>query len=1856
MDDLYPGAAQAADMEARPGEADIRQSLLTAVDRNPDQEAHWQALAGRYGLPVDAVRLDADNVQRRARLDSVPYADIAATLPATARLLADPAQAAVAHDDVANLSGLEKLFKLQANSRRALAAGYFGFGEGAAGALQAGAEQLQALLEPAAGTLLPVNPAQPLAQLFAGIRRNQADWRRQFSAGADDYLTPAGGAWRNVEAGYYGGLESLSRSLLSLPLAAGGGGAGAALAGMAADTGGESYGHARDAGLDSGRAGLYGAADAAIEYGTEKLGLERLFRGLKQGSPLLGTVGSFLARELPGEQAATALQDMNAWLALHPQRSLQDYLDERPDAALQTAVATLVAGGGQVGVLHGVRALAEHDRRQAATAEAGAAWLQELNGLAAASKVLPRAPRTLRDFVGDVLRSHPDAAQQVYVDAGALRQDGLAADLAAVLPELAPELETALQTGGELGVPLADYVTHVANRPELAAALLPHLRLQGAAFSQAEAAAYMAGHGTTLQREADALLRGHLADGNRADERQALQRQLEAGLGGLVGDARQRTAYAQLLTAYLHTTAERLGVAPADLLAGSGLRFAASPAPQAAPAVAGGQDTDAGTAGTNPASAGGNQGAAPAAGEPQPQTATAAGLDTGLDTGTDTGTDTGAAPGQTAAAQARTLRIAGDGDVAGFVAEAAEFFLDLHLDLARQLAADSRDGGVLDPRQQQLLADVDTLGHWLGVPAAAGWTELAEPERQAAYRRFADGFLQYLRGGQAPVPALQRLFQSFQAWLGRVYRHFGSGGDSGPDAGARAALGRLLAADAAPAADADSVDSEAGPWQDALERVRDDVQQRLDALGHHDGRVNAAYAQLLAAYFGTMAGRLGVRPDEFYQASGLNFASRSPAAAADHRGQYLPGWRRIELLDQADLSTFLHEAGHFFLDMQFELTAGILAQRQQPAAGPLRQPGNRFDAAYVRRMTNDKVLPGRYLTTTRLFSAQTREIGAPRVTSPMQAAQAMAYLSRSPVERCEALLCSRSGKPLAVVGAFKGSPNRVPIFSHTLIAEAYAVKGADSIWIAHNHPWGLHNFSRQDDLGNEKVAELFQGTRLKLRGFLVYGRSFSGEEKFSYEPGPAALDRDWFKFGHYVLPAEHGVTVPVLERVYDREEYMGGYMHLPLTFQTVQELSGGKSGILVANNINMPVAFLELKRADIGTLRGNGRMDRLYRSLSLAGAAMVYIVNYGDLSRAAVYNLLGFLHLYHINVLDLIEFDGDKMSSRKQNNYKYDHFTTFKQPAAASRLVVRDAAGGPELAREDLPPPRQPLTAEQAGALSARQSGLLLLDALRSPRAFVPLAGGAAEQGLRQAAHLSAAEAALLVDHGDLPPAALAGLRELLADIGMPLLHEPAAAAAPAAGAADAGEAGLDGIVADSRRLLDWFGVPGPEAWFRLDPEQRRQCHEQFATAFERYLFEGRAPSLALQRPFAHFRGWLLQIYRSLRSLNVEPGAETRQVMDRMLAGSDEIRRMQALRNMRRLFVSARQADMAPAEFQTYRDSAAAAADAAETGLTRRLLADLQWLRDARNQSLQALQARHDGLRRDTEARVRSAVAQLPEYRAQAMLAAGGRDWHPDVLAELLGFGSGDELRQTLAHTVPMAQKVAQWTDALLLQNHAELATAAARRQAADAEVHNGLRGLAIAIEAQALARAAGEMRVFGDVIEQYLRNRLARQPLGGLRPELYARAEARAGQAAEQAFRGGDLRAAAAHKRRQLLAFHAAREAFRLQAQLAAGLAELDRFADTAEQLPADYREQMHGLLRRFGQGRPAAQPVPLAGWLRARRQEGLAPDIAGFLLDPAVHLPYQRLHAGQFADLLAALRQIEHLGRRQPAAGGRP
>ena len=261
---------------------------------------------------------------------------------------------------------------------------------------------------------------------------------------------------------------------------------------------------------------------------------------------------------------------------------------------------------------------------------------------------------------------------------------------------------------------------------------------------------------------------------------------------------------------------------------------------------------------------------------------------------------------------------------------------------------------------------------------------------------------------------------------------------------------------------------------------------------------------------------------------------------------------------------------------------------------------------------------------------------------------------------------------------------------------------------------------------------------------------------------------------------------------------------------------------------------------------------------------------------------------------------------------------------------------------------------------------------------------------------------------------------------------------------------------------------------------------------------------------------------------------------------------------------------------------------------------------------------------------------------------------HPDLVAELFGFTSGDELVRTLAAAQPPAVEIEALTDLRMIERHGDLASPEALARAADRAIHNDVRARMVATELDALAKATGRPRVMMQAAREYARQMVDRLLVRNVKPGQYAAAEARAGKAATQAMKAGDLEQAAAEKRNQLVQNQAARAAHRVLDEIEAGLRYLKKFDGdgTRKSIDADYLEQIDTLLERFdlrkGQSmRAIDKRTALARWIEERANEGTEPDIPEWLQAEAARTHYKNLTVEQFRGLVDSVRQIEHLGR---------
>jgi len=155
-------------------------------------------------------------------------------------------------------------------------------------------------------------------------------------------------------------------------------------------------------------------------------------------------------------------------------------------------------------------------------------------------------------------------------------------------------------------------------------------------------------------------------------------------------------------------------------------------------------------------------------------------------------------------------------------------------------------------------------------------------------------------------------------------------------------------------------------------------------------------------------------------------------------------------------------------------------------------------------------------------------------------------------------------------------------------------------------------------------------------------------------------------------------------------------------------------------------------------------------------------------------------------------------------------------------------------------------------------------------------------------------------------------------------------------------------------------------------------------------------------------------------------------------------------------------------------------------------------------------------------------------YGKSGMLAEDGL--HPDLIAGLFGFHSGDALVRTLLDTAPIKKTINSVTDQRMLEEHGELTDPKALAIAVDRAIHNEARARFIAVELRHLAKSVRPVRVMQEAARQAARAIIGKKPIGTINPKDYSGAEAKAAVAAETAMKKGDTAAATQAKEHQLL------------------------------------------------------------------------------------------------------------------------
>ncbi len=327
------------------------------------------------------------------------------------------------------------------------------------------------------------------------------------------------------------------------------------------------------------------------------------------------------------------------------------------------------------------------------------------------------------------------------------------------------------------------------------------------------------------------------------------------------------------------------------------------------------------------------------------------------------------------------------------------------------------------------------------------------------------------------------------------------------------------------------------------------------------------------------------------------------------------------------------------------------------------------------------------------------------------------------------------------------------------------------------------------------------------------------------------------------------------------------------------------------------------------------------------------------------------------------------------------------------------------------------------------------------------------------------------------------------------------------------------------------------------------------------------------------------------------------------------------------LITAPEQAGLDPQSWTEYQQHAAEAAQAAIEHREARALSDMQWLARRKDEALSAVAREAAAARGAIEAQVTTEVRQQPVYAAAHWLKTGmlpdgtqtvgaklstpalremfgdgpAAPWrylpsnmlaaaegmHPDVVAEMFGFTSGDAMVRDMLGAEREATLIEGMTDQRMLEQHPDLADKIAQERTAEARIADRARLRFLATEAAALARAVGNKVLLAQEAKRYAEESIARRKVRDARPAQFKAAAGRAEREAASAFAKGDTALAAKWKQSQVLQTALQSEAAAAQAEVAQALRTFKRMAaseDTSRD--ANLANTARAILSQYGLG----------------------------------------------------------------------
>ena len=453
------GGGDIFDEIERNNAAAMNEHMRSVKNKVPNLTAKYYGVSDQTGLPVDYVERN----YKDASAKEFDYEALKKRAPLLAQMLHEKRNAELAQNELDNLSWFEEAARETKNVLSLAPAAAFSTSSAAYGVLSSAASVLEAI------------PRAPLEGISAILKKtgfteeSKKVWDYSYGLGelsrgllyASENQAAAAAKYfpkpedTRIHQAVLGGIQSAITNVPAIAASVITKNPNVGLGFMSGVSYGGAYTEGKQKGLSDFESFVYGANNAIAEAVTEKLPMGKLLEDIDKNTGFLKMLGKQMAAEGITEQLATVWQDAAKWASLNPEKTLKEFIAERPDAAVNTLISTLVATGLQTSAIAGIQKLGKGAEQEV---------IQNIADKAQESNYKDLDKANFQSFLQEVSAEY-GAVEHLYIDSQAAREamDQMQEDEAYQL--LSEQIDEAEERHSDIVIPVGEFASIIASSP-----------------------------------------------------------------------------------------------------------------------------------------------------------------------------------------------------------------------------------------------------------------------------------------------------------------------------------------------------------------------------------------------------------------------------------------------------------------------------------------------------------------------------------------------------------------------------------------------------------------------------------------------------------------------------------------------------------------------------------------------------------------------------------------------------------------------------------------------------------------------------------------------------------------------------------------------------------------------------------------------------------------------------------------------------------------------------------------------------------------------------------------------------------------------------------------------------------------------------------------------------------------------------------------------------------------------------------------------------------------------------------------------------------------------------------------------